>query len=153
MIYYDFGLAVIKEAAPRQTNSSTERFQTPRTDRSVAFVREQNANYHKSWAGIVAGASSPTDSGPTREGKDGAVSASVASTTATAVPAARPQVSPSKILVEAPRPSPFLGHPRAIPLDLANIMAAAVEAALKPMKERLEASLMTRVDAPLFFIV
>ena len=33
-------------------------------------------------------------------------------------------------------------HPQAILFDLANIMAAAMEAALKPMKEQLEATIM-----------
>ena len=89
-------------------------FQTPRTDRFVAFVREQNENHPKSWAGMVAGASSPTGSGPPRGGKDGAVSASVASTTVAVVPAARPQISLSQIPVKAPRPAPCFGYPRAI---------------------------------------
>ena len=142
MIYHDFGLAVIPEAAPKQMNSRRERFQNPRADRFVAFAQEQNANYLKPWAEIVAGANSPTDSRPPRGGKDGAVSAFVVSRTAAAVLAARPQVSPSQIPDEAPRPAPVIGNPPAIPSDLANMMAAAVEAALKPMTERLEATIL-----------
>ena len=39
-VFHDFGLAVIKEAAPRRSHPSTERFQVPRADRSVQFIQE-----------------------------------------------------------------------------------------------------------------
>ena len=74
-------------------------------------------------------------------GQDGAVSASVASSTA-AAPVPRAQVTAARIPVEAPVAVPATAHPRAIPFDLATIMAAAIEAALKPMKERLGATIV-----------
>ena len=118
---------------------STERFQAPRTDRFVLFVREKESNYQKSWAGIVAG--SQTESTQKRVEKDGTISASVVSA-ATSVPAARAQV-PVHIPVEArPASNPTCGQTFAIPTDFANMMAAATEAALKAMKERLEATIM-----------
>ena len=84
IVYHEFGFAVIKEATPRRLHSRTERFQAPRPDRSVPFVRETESNYPKSWAGVVAGSSSPTPSGPSQRSKDGTVSASAASTTSAA---------------------------------------------------------------------
>ena len=91
IVYHDFGLAVIKEAASRRVHPSTERVRAPRSDLSVP--RAQN----------------------------------------TAV----------RIHAEAPSISvPTSVQPPAIPLDLENMMAAAIEAALKPMKERLEATIM-----------
>ena len=113
------------------------------TDRSFGHIcARKEINYQKSWAGIVAGSSSPTDSGPKRSGKDGAVSASAASSTAAALPATRPHVASSQIPVEAPRSVATVGLPQANPSDLANMMSAAIEAALKPMKERLEITIL-----------
>ena len=77
--YHDFGFAVNKKAAPRRLRPSTERFQALRSDRCLAFVLKKETNYRKSWAGIVAG--SPTDSAPKKAGKEGSISASVASST------------------------------------------------------------------------
>ena len=95
-----------------------------RTDRSVLFVRENESNYLKYWAGIVAG--SQSGSTPKRAGKDGTISASVVSA-AISVPAARAKV-PVHIPVEArPASNPTCGQTSAIPLDLANMMAAAIE--------------------------
>ena len=34
------------------------------------------------------------------------------------------------------------GHPQAIPLDLVNMIGAAIEAALKPLTERFEATII-----------
>ena len=138
-VFHDYGLAVIKEAAPRRPHPSTERFQVPRTDRSVQFNRERESNYPKSWAGIVAG-SSPNAGGPTRSGTDGTVPASVASSTAGAVPCGRAQAAPSRMHVDAPQIS--APAPQAIPLDFASMMGAAIESALKPLKERLEATII-----------
>ena len=48
-----------------------------------------------------------------------------------------------QIPVEArPVSNPTCGQTSAIPLDLASMMAAATEAALKPTKERMEATIM-----------
>ena len=141
-VFHDSGLAVIKEAAPRRSHPSTERFRVPRTDRSVQFNWERESNYPKSWAGIVAG-SSPNAGGPTRSGKDGTVPASVASSIPGAVPCGRAQAAPSPMHVDAPQISaPGSGHPQAIPLDLASLMGAANRRALKPLKERLEATII-----------
>ena len=127
---HEFGLAVIKQTTPKPANPLRERFQAPRPDRSVAFVLEKHSNYPKSWAGIVAGASSASASVPKRGGKDGAVPASVALTTAAAAPTVRAPIAPSQIPVEARQVSaPTCGYPQGVPSDLANIMAAAIEAA------------------------
>ena len=45
--------------------------------------------------------------------------------------------------VDAPQISaPGSGHPQAIPLDLASVMGAAIEATLKPRKEQLQAAII-----------
>ena len=142
LVYHEFGLAVIKEAAPKPSHSRTERFKPPRPDRSVKFVQEKDANYPKSWAGVVAGPGSATGSGPKKGGKDGAASASVASSTAATLPTTRPRVAPSHIPVETPHPVPTVGAQQVNHSDLVNMMAAAIESALKPMKERLEATIV-----------
>ena len=50
---------------------------------------------------------------------------------------------PAQIPVEERTVSNPAGiHPSVNPTDLANIMAAAIEAALQPMKERLDATIM-----------
>ena len=152
-VYHEFGLAVIKEAAPRRSNASTERFHAPRAERSAPFIRERESNYPKAWAGIAKGSTPSNDGGPTRFGKDGTISASVASTIPTAVPGARAPVTASQMHVDTPVPAhipveartdlnPAGIHPSVNPTDLAKIMAAAIEAALQPMKERLEATIM-----------
>ena len=115
-----------------------ERLQALRPDRSIPFVREKKSNYPKSWAGIVAG--SPNSSVPKKPSPDGAVSASLASVTlATALP--RTPVTGSQIPAQ-PVSAPASISPAAIPADLSSIMAAAIEAALKTMKERLEATII-----------
>ena len=142
LIYHEFGLAVIKEATPKSPQSRTERFTPPRPTRSVSFVQEKDANYPKSWAGVAAGAGSATASVPKKGGSDGAVSASVASSTAATLPPTRPRVAPSQIPVETPHPVVTVGAQQVNHSDLANMMAAAIESALKPMKERLEATIV-----------
>ena len=108
-----------------------ERLQAPRPDRSIPFVREKESNYQKSWAGIVAG--SPNSSVPKKPSPYGAVSAPLASVTiAIALP--RTPVTGSQIPAQ-PVSAPASISPAAIPADLSSIMAAAIEAALKPMKE------------------
>lgn len=139
VVYQDFGLAVIKEATPRRVEHSTERFQAPRADRSVTFVREKDANYPKSWAGIVAG--SQPDNGPKRVVTDGTISASIASAAAS-VTAPRVQSTVHTHVEAPPVTNPTCVQTPAIPVDFASMMAAAIEAALKPMKERLEATIM-----------
>ena len=70
----------------------------------------------------------------------GTVSASVASTTVAPVAPAR--ASAAQIPVEASVSGPIFAHPQAFQVDLANMMTAAIEAALQPMKERLEATIV-----------
>ena len=135
LIAHDFGLAVIKEAVQRRGPLPTERFQAPRTDRPVVFVREKDANYPKSWAGIVAGSQPQSNTVQKESRRDGTVSASVASTRVA-------QVSAAQIPVEALVSVPISAHPQVFPVDLANMMAAAIEAALKPLKDQLEATIV-----------
>ena len=94
---------------------------------------------------FAVGSNSQSKSGSvlTRNGKDGTVSASVASRAAVAVPASRAESAAARIPAESPSVSGIATvHMPVIPIDLANMMAAAIEAALKPMKERLEATIM-----------
>ena len=140
LIAHDYGLAVIKEAVQRRGPLPTERFQAPRTDRPAVFVREKDANYPKSWAGIVAGSQPQSNTVQKESRHDRTVSASVASTTV--APVAPAQASAAQIPVEASVSVPISAHPQAFQVDLANMMAAAIEAALKPMKERLEATIV-----------
>ena len=114
-----------------------ERLQAPRPDRSIPFVREQESNYLKSWAGIVAG--SPNSSVPKKPSPDGAVSASLASVT---IATAHPRTSVTKSQIPAQPVSAPASISPANPADLSSTMAAAIEAALKPMKERLEATII-----------
>ena len=78
-----------------------------------------------------------------RSGKDGTVPVSVVSSIAGARPCGRAQAAASPMRVDAPQISaPGSGRPQAIPLDLASMMGAAIEAALKPLKERLGATII-----------
>ena len=140
-VFHDYGLAVIKEAAPRRMHQHTERYQVPRADRPVQFVKEQTANYPKSWAGIVS-STARTEIGPKRVGTDGTVSAMVASTVAVAAAGPRPQNTTALIPSEPARPVPVSVLQQSMPNDLAQMMTAAIEAALRPMKERLEATII-----------
>ena len=121
LIAHDFGLAVIKEAVQRRVSSTTERFQAPRADRSVPFVRETETNYPKSWAGIVAAAKSPNDTAFKKAGHDGSVPVSVASLTSVSQ-APRAQVAATRIPVEAPASVSAVQPAQQIPIDFANIM-------------------------------
>ena len=61
---------------------------------------------------------------------------------AATLPSTRPRVASSQILVEAPRSVATVGLPQAKPSDLANMMSAAIEAALTPITQRLEATIL-----------
>ena len=106
----------------------------------MPFVRETETNYPKSWAGIVAAAKSPNDTASKNAGNDGSVPVSVASLTLVSQ-APRAQVAATRIPVEAPASVPAVHQAQQIPVDFASIMAAAIEAGLTPMKERLEATI------------
>ena len=99
-------------------------------------------NYLKSCAEIVA---KQTCSMPKRNGEDCTIPATLAAA-APACPAPRMQVPAqvaAHVLMKARSASnPTFVSPSAIALDLANIMAASIKAALKPMKERLEATII-----------
>ena len=122
-------------------HQNTERYQVPRADRPVQFVKEQTANYPKSWAGIVS-STARTEIGPKRVGTDGTVSAMVASTVAVAAAGPRPQNTTALIPSQPARPVPVSVLQQTMPNDLAQMMTAAIEAALRPMKERLEATII-----------
>ena len=136
-MYHDFGLAIIKKATPRRPPPNTDRFQAQWLISSTTFVREKEANYPKSWAGVVAGP--PNGSVPKKLASDGAVPAFAASVASVAVPRSQSKSSP----IPVPQVSvPACVSPVTIPTDLSSIMAAAIEAALQPMKERLEATIV-----------
>ena len=99
--------------------------------------REKEANYPKSWAGVVA--DPPNGSVPKKLASDGTVPAFAASVASVAV--LRSQATSSPISVP-PVSVPACVSPVTIPTDLSSIMAAAIEAALQPMKERLEATIV-----------
>ena len=77
IVAHDFGVAVIKEAAPRRPPAATERFQAPRLNQ---FLAEKDSNYPKSWIGVVTGKSNTATSvAPKKVAMDGAIAASVVS--------------------------------------------------------------------------
>ena len=146
-IFHDYGLAVIKEAAPRRPPQQTERYQVPRADRPVQFVKEQAANDPKSWAGIVSSNARP-EIGPKRVGMDGTVSAMAASTAAVGVvgAAAAVQSQASAAIPRAPvleQPQPVTGtQPAWNPASIMEMLGTAIEAALKPLRGQLEATIV-----------
>ena len=87
--------------------------EAPPAEGYVPFIRERKSNYPNAWAEIVAGSISSNDVGPTRGCKDGTISASVASTSARAVPAARAPASVSQMHVKTlvPIHIPVETHP------------------------------------------
>ena len=144
IIPHDFGLAVIKEAVAKRSTVATERFHAPPRPAST-FVRETASHYPKSWAGVVSGTANQTkDPAPKKSGSDGAIGAS-------AVPAAprtqllAPARAPAEAQKHVTHPVGQISAPVAQlsnPQDLANIMAATIEAALKPLREKLEATIV-----------
>ena len=144
IIQHDFGIAVVKEAVAKPRVVATERFQAPVRTAST-FMRKTASNYPKSWVGVVSGNSNqPKDSTPTKSVSDGAIAASavpVAPRTQPVVSARAPS-SQQNLLSQpiAPSTGPFahLGNPA----DLANLMVATIEAALKPLREKLEATIV-----------
>ena len=136
VISHDFGLAVIKPAVPKRMNSTTERFQPPRPDRAAKFSRADTPMHApKSWASAVAGDRSG-DAAPKKDVLDGAVGAAHACrTSAAGVVQSAPMQIP-KPVSEPPVSS------QASPADLSHIMTAAIEAALRPLREKLEATII-----------
>ncbi len=146
VISHDYGLAVIKEAAPRPVARPMERMRVPRADAFPPLAqRFERGQMHapKSWAGVVAvGAAAPA---PTqREAqqnlrRDGAVDAAAASqaraTTPTPAPAARPAAQAPPAI--APTPAALVHT-----ADFSQAVAAAVAAALKPMQDKLEETIV-----------
>ena len=143
IIPHDFGVAVIKEAVAKRPTIATERFHAPLRPAST-FVRETASNYPKSWAGVVSGMANQTkDSVPKKSGSDGAIgvrAASVVPRTPHAAPACAPAAERhvthpiAQISTPVAQPSD--------PVDLVKIMTATIEAALKPLREQLEATIV-----------
>ena len=130
IVAHDFGVAVIKEAAPRRPPAATERFQAPRLNQ---FLAEKDSNYPKSWIGVITGKSNTATSvAPKKVAMDGAIAASAVSSAPVPVLVARVHVPAS--------PAPVAQIVNAA--DFATMMASAIEAALKPMKEKLEATII-----------
>ena len=136
VISHDFGLAVIKPAVPKRMNSTTERFQPPRPDRAAKFSRADTPMHApKSWASAVAGDRSG-DAAPKKDVLDGAVGAAHACRTSAAGVVQSAPVQIPKPVSEPPVAS------QASPADLSHIMTAAIEAALRPLREKLEATII-----------
>ena len=137
IIAHDFGVAVIKDAVAKRHTVATERFQAPPRAAS-SFVREQATNYQKSWVGVVSGApTQKTEAIPKRVSADGAVAASTISSSPVVAPRA-PPAGPASVA----HPVVQSSLPVVNPTDLANLMAARIEAALRPLRERLEATII-----------
>ena len=138
VIVHEFGIAVIKDVVQKQCSLQTERYQAPRLKPSSQFVRSSGTETPKSWAGIVAGDSATSPKGSQhRSAGDGSVCAAAVSRAPVPVTAAVPTPAPQA------RVSPQPQHcAPTFPADLSTIMSAAIEAALKPMKDRLEATIL-----------
>ena len=125
--------------------AATERFQPPGTKAdfhqlSNRFVQglSHAPNF---WVGVVVSDSSAATSSPTERVKQvgmvGAAAASraprpAAAATVVAVPAAQVPAQPASVQV----PGQSVANS-----DLANLMAAAIEAALRPLREKLDATI------------
>ena len=138
VIMHEFGIVVIKDVVQKQCSLQTERYQAPRLKPSSQFVRSSGTETPKSWAGIVAGDSATSPKGSQhRSVGDGSVCAAAVSRAPVPVIAAVPTPAPQA------RVSPQPQHcAPTFPADLSTIMSAAIEAALKPMKDRLEATIL-----------
>ena len=135
---------MIKEAVTKRHTVVTERFQAPPRAAS-AFVRKKGQYYPKSWVGVVSGIPTQTkDTTPTKVGSDGAATASAASTTLTAKVAApvralaKSRNYTTQPVVLSLAPIAHLTHP----MDLANMVASSIEAALKPLAKKMEATII-----------
>ena len=130
---------MIKDAVAKRHTVATERFQAPPRAAS-SFVREQATNYPKSWVGVVSVApTQKTDAIPKRVSADGAVAASTISSSPVVAPIRAPPAGPASVAHPVVQSSlPVVVNPT----DLANLMAASIEAALRPLRERLEATII-----------
>ena len=140
LLQHDFGLAVINDAAPRTNPLSTERLQTFRPDRnshaSAKRFRQGPSHVPKSWVGVVVGDSVPATALPTGHRKNVGVvgaAAAVQSQAAAAIPRA-------PVLEQ---PQPVTGSPPAWnPANIMEMLGTAIEAALKPLRGQLEATIV-----------
>ena len=137
-IAHEYGMAVINESIPRQNAVPIERLQVPRAERIPALsrrVQPGDAHAPRSWAAVVAdpGGGRVQPKPNRREGGMGAAAA-----TQVAVPAAAPnaEAAPKTAASKATVP-PIPGSQ-----DLMQMMAAAIEAALQPMRNQLEATII-----------
>ena len=110
----------------------------------MIFVRKKDSNYQKSWELVFEILNQTKDTAPKKSGADVAVAAPAASATAS-TRAAGPiratvevQNTPTQPIVQSSAPLAQL----ASPMDFANMMAASIEAALKPLREKLEATII-----------
>ena len=135
---------MIKEAVAKRPVVATERFQAPPRPSST-FVRETASNYPKSWAGVVSSAANQTkDLAPKKSGSDGAIGASTVSARPRTEPVV-PVCAPAEVHKPVTQPVAHSSAPvaqLANPLDLASMMAATIEAALKPLREKLDATIV-----------
>ena len=142
IIPHDFGVAVIKAAVAKRPVVTTERFQAPPRS-SATFVRESMSNYPKSWAGVVAGAADqPPAVVPKKSGSDGAIAASAvqaAPRTQVLFPAHAPAEALKPTIHPVARSSALAAQ--LSPMDFASMMAATIEAALTPLREKLDATI------------
>ena len=144
LIPHDFGLAVINESVQRKSVAATERLQLPRKSDFPALSNrfiQGPSHAPKSWVGVAAGDSSSAMSSPTkRVNHVGVVGAAAASrvpqraTAATVVAVTASQVLAEPLSAQVPGQSVENS-------DLVNLMAAAIEAALRPLREKLDATI------------
>ena len=141
-VAHDFGVAVIKEATQRRPPPSMERFRAPRPDHTVSPAARAAKPMHapKSWVSVVVGDSGGAKAGVTKPAVGEGVVPAVAAASRQAVSMPVPVASTSAVrpLQSAP---PI---PQTAPNsdDLMQVMAAAIEAALKPMRQQLEATIV-----------
>ena len=141
-VAHDFGVAVIKEATQRRPPPSMERFRAPRPDHTVSPAARAAKPMHapKSWVSVVVGDSGGAKAGVTKPAVGEGVVPAVAAASRQAVSMPVPVASTSAVW-------PFQSAPP-IPQtapnsdDLMQVMAAAIEAALKPMRQQLEATIV-----------
>ena len=134
-----------QESVQRKAAAATERFQPLQT--KADFLSLSNrfiqglSHAPKSWVGVLVGDSSSAISSPTeRINRVGVVGAAAASRVPQPAAAATVFAAPASQVLAQPVSVQVPGQSVANS-DLANLMAAAIEAALRPLREKLDATI------------
>ena len=140
LLQHDFGLAVINDAAPQNNPLSTERLHTSRPDRNSHALAKRfvqgPSHAPKSWVGVVVGDSDPATALPTERHKNaGAVGA------AAAVQSQASASIPRAPVLEPPQPA-TMSQPAWNPANIMEMLGTAIEAAMKPLRGQLEATIV-----------